>query len=69
MLEFESSLGRPGLELICEFESPHCWLLLPPLLLLCRLMGRLPIGCMGRMTAVSACTFASLNQRPTCHLP
>jgi hypothetical protein len=45
----------------------HCWLLL-----LCRLLGRLTIGCMGRTTA---CTCASLNQRslcnlllPTCHL-
>jgi hypothetical protein len=40
-----SILVRKGVcrELICEFESPHCWLLL----LLCRLMGRLPIGCMG----------------------
>ena len=58
-------------------RGPHCWLMLPlpPQLLplLCRLMGRLPIGCMGRMTAVSACTCASLNQRSdflltTCHL-
>jgi len=46
-------------------RAPHCWLLL-----MGRLMGRMPFGCMGRMTAVSACT---LNQRsnpllPTCHL-
>jgi hypothetical protein len=33
--------------IVCEFERPHCW----PLLLLCRLMGRLPIGCIGRLSA------------------
>jgi hypothetical protein len=52
-------------------KAPHCWLLL--LLLLCRLLDRLAIGCMGRTTAVSACMCTSLNQRsnlllPTCHL-
>ena len=66
-----------------NLRAPHCWLLLLPLLLLlllpplllllllllCRLMGRLPIGCMGRMTAVSACTYASLNQRSNPLLP
>ena len=46
-----------------NLRAPHCWLLLLLLLLLCRLMGRLPIGCMGRLTTVSACTCASLNQR------
>ena len=51
-------------------RDPHCWLLL--LLLLSRLMGRLPIGCMGRTTAsaVLACVRESLNQRsnPFTHL-
>ena len=50
-------------------RAPHSWLLLLPLLLLlllCRLLGRLTIGCMGRTTAY---TCASLNQRSNLLLP
>jgi len=67
IFEFEGTLRGSRWELFCDFESPRCCLLL--LLLLCRL----PIGLMGRTTAMSVCTCASINQKsnlflPTCHL-
>jgi len=70
--EFKSSSGRPCREFICEFESSrasHCWLLLL-LLLLCRLMGRLPIGCMGPTAeCLHACFPQSEKQPSLIHLP
>ena len=48
-------------------RAPHCWLLL----LLCRLMGRLPICCMGGTTAecLHLCFPQSEKQPSLTHLP